>query len=154
MKRKSVVHRAKIVVDVGVGSFRRQDRLRAGSQARRRVLPRYDTVPIHTCPHRCSIAVWVEGNQDGVPFAENSLARQLSLSFYGDTRVRLRMCISDDNLKRKSVLHRAKIVVGVGVGSFRRHDRARAWSLARRRDLRRNGNIPLNTGPRRCAIPV
>ena len=79
-----------------------------------------------TCSRRRAFAVWVDRNQDEVPFAENSVARLLGLSFYGDTQERVRKCISDDNLRRNSVFNRAEIVVDVGVGYFRRRDRLRA----------------------------
>ena len=68
-------------------------------------------MPLRTCPRRRAFPVWVEGNQDEVPFTENSVARLLGLSFYGEPQERVRKCISDDNLRRNSVSHRAKIVV-------------------------------------------
>ena len=118
LRRKRVCYRTKILVDVAVGSFRRHDRVSACSLAQRRYLRRTGTMPLHTCPRRCAVPLWVLGNQDEVLFAEQSVARLLGLSFYDDTRVRLRRCISGDNLRRKSVFHRAKIVVDAPVGFF------------------------------------
>ena len=103
MRRISVSHRAKIVFDVVLGSSRRHDRVRACSPSRRRDLRRNDTVPIHTCPRRCAFPVWVEGNQDEVPFTENRVARLLGLSSYGDTQVQVRNCILDNSFVRDSI---------------------------------------------------
>ena len=95
-----------------------------------RDLQRNGTMPLHTRRRRRSILVRVGRNQDEVLSSENSVARLLGLSFYSDTQVRLRECISDTT----GFFDPAKIVVYVGVGSFRRHDRVRAWSLARSRN--------------------
>ena len=52
------------------------------------------------------------------------------------------------------MFHRPKIVVAVCIGYSRGHDRLRACSLARRRDLRRYGTMPLHTCPCRYVIPL
>ena len=67
--RNSVSHRANLVVDVGVDSFRGHDWSRACTLARRRVLRRYGAVPRHTCPRRFATPLRVGRNQDEVPSA-------------------------------------------------------------------------------------
>ena len=111
-------------------------------------------MPLHTCPRRLAFVVWVESNRHEGPFAEKSEARLLGLSFYGKTQVRLRKCFLDDNLRRKSLSHRAKIVVDAAVCSFRKHDRVKACSPNLKQDLRRTGIMSLHTCPRRRRIPA
>ena len=77
----------------------------------------------------------------------------LGFSFYSDAQVRCRNCISDNNSFRNGVFHRAKFV-DVGVEYFRGHDRSRACSFGRRRDLRRFGAMSLYTCPRRFCYPA
>ena len=98
--------------------------------SRRRDLRRTGTMPLRSCSRRRAIPVWVVGYQDEVFFTENSVACLLGRSFYGEPQERVRKCISDDNLRRNSVLHGTKIVVDAGVGSFRRHDHLRTRSPA------------------------
>ena len=81
----------------------------------------------------------------------DTAARLLVFSSYGDTQVRDRSCISGNNFIRKSVFYPAKIVAVVAVGYFRRHDRSRACSLARRQILRQYETTPLDSFSRRRA---
>ena len=54
----------------------------------------------------------------------------------------------------RAFCNRAEIPVDVGVSYFGRHDRSRACPLARRRDLRRYGTVPLHTCRRQFAFPL
>ena len=82
------------------------------------------------------------------------MARVLSFPLYSDAEVRVRKCISDNNYIRNSVFFRARLVVDVGVGCSRGRDRLRARSLARRRDMRWSGSMPLQTCHRRLGTPL
>ena len=82
------------------------------------------------------------------------MARVLSFPLYSDAEVRVRKCISDNNYIRNSVFYRAQLVVDVGADCPRGHDRLRASSPARRRDLREYGVMSLHTCPRRLAAPL
>ena len=77
-----------------------------------------------------------------MPLFEDRAARTLGLSFYGDTQVRVRNCISNSKYVPKSGFHPAKLPVDVGLGYFRG------------RDLRRRSGLPLHTRPCRFTTPL
>ena len=83
---------------------------------------------------------WEGCIQDEVPLAGTLRPSFSVLSLHCDLQALVCDCIFDDNFIRKGKLRRAKIVVAVDSGFYRRNDYQRARSLAWRRDSRRFGS--------------
>ena len=107
----------------------------------------YGTMPVLACPCWCALSLRVGGNQEeglsaGILRPKPSVSPSCS-----DTQVRLRKCILHSIRIRNSVACCAKLVVGLGVCYFRRHECSKACSLARRRNSRQYGSKPVLACP-------
>ena len=95
-----------------------------------------DTAPCRTVLVLAGLPPWFIGGrvQDGVPSAEPVRPTFLVAPFTAIRNVRVRRRTSGNSYSRSSVVHRAKIVVDVGVG-FLRRSRSRTCSLAQRQEI-------------------
>ena len=115
-----------------------------------------DTAPCRTVLVLAGLPPWFIGDrvQDGVPSAETVRPTFLVAPFTAIRNVRVRRRTSGNSYSRSSVVHRAKIVVDVGVGFLRRSRSRTVLASPETRDWRRYGTSPLHTSPRLFATPL